>query len=143
MTHPARKKWGQNFLTDPNICRKIVGLLDYGDMIFAPTINDLAICLAYGLMNKDNLYDSLKRIILNYHNEFPITFDEIFSLMTLVKSRLTITVLMAEKQIKILHVIGLSQKNIINIIIIKNLLLSFIEIIPSVKENCLSVAAFL
>ena len=31
MTHPARKKWGQNFLTDPNICRKIVGLLDLND----------------------------------------------------------------------------------------------------------------
>lgn len=79
---------------------KIVGLLDYGDMIFAPTVNDLAICLAYALMNKDNLYDSLKRIILNYHNKFSINFDEIFSLMTLVKSRLTITVVMAEKQIK-------------------------------------------
>ena len=77
-----------------------MGLLDYGDMIFAPTINDLAICLAYALMNKDNLYDSLKRIILNYHSKFSITFDEIFSLMTLVKSRLTINVVMAEKQIK-------------------------------------------
>ena len=57
-----------------------MGLLDYGDMIFAPTINDLAICLAYALMNKKNLYDSLKTIILNYHNQFPVTFNEIFSL---------------------------------------------------------------
>ena len=79
---------------------KIIGLLDYGDMIFAPTINDLAICLAYALMNKKNLYDSLKTIILNYHNQFPLTFNEIFSLMTIVKCRLTITVIMAEKQIK-------------------------------------------
>ena len=28
MTHPARKRWGQNFLTDPNTCRKIVQLLN-------------------------------------------------------------------------------------------------------------------
>lgn len=27
MKHPARKRWGQNFLTDPNTCRKIVQLL--------------------------------------------------------------------------------------------------------------------
>jgi len=79
---------------------KINGILDYGDMVFAPTINDLGICLAYALMNKKNIYESLKNIILNYHKEFQITFDEIFSLMTIVKSRLSITVVMAEKQIK-------------------------------------------
>ena len=53
---------------DPNnynlvVSNNKIGILDYGDMIFAPTINDLAICLAYALMNKNNLYDSLKRII--------------------------------------------------------------------------------
>ncbi len=78
----------------------IVGLLDYGDMIFAPTINDLSISLAYALMNKKNLFLSLKNIITNYHNVFPITSDEIFSLMTLVKCRLTITVVMASLQRK-------------------------------------------
>ena len=31
---------------------KVIGLLDFGDMIFAPTINDLAITLSYALMNK-------------------------------------------------------------------------------------------
>ena len=75
-------------------------LLDFGDMIFAPTINDLAITLSYALMNKSDLYSPLKNIILSYHNIFSITFDEFFSLMSLVKSRLTITVIMAAKQRK-------------------------------------------
>jgi len=79
---------------------KIIGLLDFGDMIFAPTINDLAICLSYALMNKNDLHSTLTNIILSYHNVFSITFDEFFSLMTLVKSRLTITVIMAAKQRK-------------------------------------------
>ena len=79
---------------------RVVGLLDYGDMIYAPTINDLAISLSYALMNKDNLYTSLKNIIISYHKIFNITFDEIYSLMTLVKARLTITVVMAEIQRK-------------------------------------------
>ena len=77
---------------------KIIGLIDYGDMIFAPTINDLAIALAYALMNQQNLYSTLKNIIKNYHQQFPITFHEFFSLMTLVKCRLIITVVMATKQ---------------------------------------------
>ena len=78
----------------------ISGLLDYGDMIYAPTINDLAVSLAYVLMNKEDLYSSLKNVVISYHKVFPITFDEIFSLITLVKARLTITVVMAEKQRK-------------------------------------------
>ena len=78
----------------------VTGLLDYGDMIYAPTINDLAVSLAYALMKKDDLYSTLKNVIISYHKIFPITFDEIFSLMTLVKARLMITVVMAEKQRK-------------------------------------------
>ena len=30
---------------------KVLGLLDYGDMIYAPTVNDLAVSLSYALMN--------------------------------------------------------------------------------------------
>ena len=79
---------------------KVVALLDYGDMIYAPTINDLAIALSYALMNKSDLYSSLVNIVTAYHDKFKISFDEIFSLMTLVKARLSITVIMAEKQKK-------------------------------------------
>ena len=77
---------------------KINGLLDYGDSIYAPTINDLAICLSYALMNKKNIYSTLKNIILEYHNQYPINEDEINSLISLCKSRLMITVVMAKKQ---------------------------------------------
>ena len=79
---------------------KVLGLLDYGDMIYAPTINDLAVSLSYALMNKNNLYATLENIIISYHKVFNITSDEIFSLMSLVKARLTITVVMAERQRK-------------------------------------------
>ena len=79
---------------------KISGLLDYGDMIYAPTINDLAVSLSYALMNKKDIYTSLKNIICSYHKIFEIKSDEIYSLMSLVKARLTITVVMAAKQRK-------------------------------------------
>ena len=79
---------------------KVSGLLDYGDMIYAPTINDLAVSLSYALMKKDNIYSTLREIIISYNTIFKITYEEIFSLMTLVKARLTITVVMAERQRK-------------------------------------------
>ena len=79
---------------------KLVGLIDYGDMIYAPTINDLAIALAYVLMKKDDLFLSLKNVIINYNKKFPISLKEIYSLITLVKCRLTITVVMASIQRK-------------------------------------------
>ena len=44
---------------------KISGLLDYGDIIYAPTINDLAISLSYALMNRDDIYTSLKNLIVS------------------------------------------------------------------------------
>ncbi|PPR45273.1 MAG: 5-aminovalerate aminotransferase DavT [Alphaproteobacteria bacterium MarineAlpha5_Bin7] len=77
---------------------KINGLLDYGDSIYGPTINDLAICLSYALMNNKNIFSTLKNIILAYHKKFPISEDEIYSLISLSKSRLMITVVMAKKQ---------------------------------------------
>ena len=77
---------------------KVNGLLDYGDSIYAPTINDLAICLSYALMNNKNIYSTLKNIISEYNNLFPIDEDEINSLISLCKSRLMITVVMAKKQ---------------------------------------------
>ena len=52
-------------------------MLDYGDSIYAPTINDLAICLSYALMNNNNIYLSLKNIISEYHKIFPINEEEI------------------------------------------------------------------
>ena len=90
--------------SDPNNYNLVIknnevnGLLDYGDSIYAPTINDLAICLSYALMNKENIYSTLRNIISEYHKKFPISDDEIYSLISLTKSRLMITVIMSKKQ---------------------------------------------
>ena len=81
-------------IKENNVC----GLLDYGDSIYSPTINDLAICLSYALMNNDNIYLTLKNIITEYNKQFSINEDEINSLISLCKSRLMITVVMAKKQ---------------------------------------------
>ena len=76
---------------------EIAGLIDYGDMIYAPIINDLAIALAYALINKANILSTLKNIIVNYFTNHLISENDIISLMTLAKCRLALTVTIAAK----------------------------------------------
>ena len=49
-------------------------------------------------MNNNNIFSTLQNIISEYHKIFSINEDEINSLISLSKSRLMITVVMAKKQ---------------------------------------------
>ena len=80
--------------------QKIVGLIDFGDSIYAPSINDLAISLSYALTQSQNLFATLQNIIGSYNKIYSINDDEIYSLFGLIKSRLVITLVMAAKQRK-------------------------------------------
>ena len=79
---------------------KIIGFIDFGDSIYAPVINDLAISLSYALMGKNNLYKSLKNIVGTYNEFYKLSDLDIYSLLALIKSRLVITLVMAAKQRK-------------------------------------------
>ena len=89
---------------DPNdynivICDKgVKGFIDFGDSLYAPVINDLAIALSYALMRSDNLYKTLQNIIRAFNNNYSLSSEEIYSLLGLIKSRLAITLVMAAKQ---------------------------------------------
>jgi len=79
---------------------KIIGLIDFGDSIYAPSINDLAIGLSYALMSSKNLFQTLTNIVGVYNDVYSISSYEIYSLLGLIKSRLVITIVMAVKQRK-------------------------------------------
>ena len=79
---------------------KIIGFIDFGDSIYAPVINDLAISLSYALMGNKNLYKSLQNIVGTYNDFYKLSDREIYSLLGLIKSRLVITLVMAAKQRK-------------------------------------------
>ena len=88
--------------------QKIVGLIDFGDSIYAPSINDLAISLSYALTQSQNLFATLQNIIGSYNKIYSINDDEIYSLFGLIKSRLVITLVMAAKQRKNILIIIIS-----------------------------------
>ena len=79
---------------------KIIGFIDFGDSIYAPVINDLAISLSYALMGAKNFYKTLQNIVGTFNEFYKLTDQEIYSLLSLIKSRLVITLVMAAKQRK-------------------------------------------
>ena len=77
---------------------KVVGLLDYGDVVYAPTVCELSVALAYSLMNCDDIIKRCLMMVRAYNDVFPLKKNEIKSISTLIASRLLITVTMAMTQ---------------------------------------------
>jgi 4-aminobutyrate aminotransferase-like enzyme/Ser/Thr protein kinase RdoA (MazF antagonist) len=87
-----------NIITDPEDPEKIVGLIDFGDMAFGRTINELAITLAYALLDADDIYAAMRRIIEGYVSEFPITEDEAELVFDLMRMRLAASVCISSRR---------------------------------------------
>ena len=74
----------------------VTSIIDYGDAIYTQTINDLAICIAYGIMNKPDVLSAAYQIVKGYNESFPLNEDELELLYILVGMRLIISVTKAE-----------------------------------------------
>ena len=79
---------------------RIAGLLDYGDSIYAPTVCELTVALAYSLMNSSNIVEKCCYMVESFQSEFPLNKSELEAISSLIASRLLITVTMAAKQKK-------------------------------------------
>ncbi len=71
----------------------IAALLDFGDMVRAPLVQDLAVAGAYLLQDApDPLSPALRHCLASYHQALPLTDTEIALLPGLMAARLLITV---------------------------------------------------
>jgi len=71
---------------------RVAGLIDFGDMVYGPTMADLAVALAYIMMGCERPLDKAAPVISAYHAEFPLTEDEIRLLYPLIAARLCLSV---------------------------------------------------
>ena len=71
---------------------KVVSIIDYGDAIYSQTINDLAVTLAYALMNLPDPLQAATEVIKGYHSNHPILEEELEVLYTLIGIRLIISI---------------------------------------------------
>ena len=75
-------------------------MLDYGDCIFAPTVCELSVALAYTLMNSNEIIDKCYYMVKEYNSIYKLNKIEIEAISTLISTRLAITVTMAAIQKK-------------------------------------------
>ena len=71
---------------------KITGFIDFGDAVYTQTINDLAILLAYAIMDTQDPLEAALDVIKGYNKNYQITEKELDCLYSLVAMRLITTV---------------------------------------------------
>ena len=72
--------------------REVAGLIDFGDMVYSQTINDLAIAAAYALMGQADPSAALCELVAGYHCERPVRDAEFAALFGLIALRLSTTI---------------------------------------------------
>jgi 4-aminobutyrate aminotransferase-like enzyme len=92
-----------------------VGLIDFGDMVHSFTVGDLAVAIAYVVLDKPNPIRAALQVVAGYHEEHPLKEDEIQALYGLVVMRLCMSVCLAAYQAR--HrpdneYLGISQRSV-------------------------------
>ena len=80
--------------------QKIVGILDFGDMVYSYTVCNLAIAIAYAILNKPDPLETAAIIVRGYHQVYPLTEAELSSLWGFVCLRLCMSICIAADQQK-------------------------------------------
>ena len=88
-----------NLLVDPESLT-VSGLIDFGDTVYSYTVGDLAIAIAYVILDKADPHAAACEIVSGYRSEFTLLQEEIDALWPLVRLRLAMSVCMAAHQLR-------------------------------------------
>ncbi len=78
--------------------QSIVGLIDFGDMVYSYTIGDLAVTIAYAILGKPDPLATAAQIVRGYQRVHSLSKDELAALFGLVTMRLCMSVCIAAEQ---------------------------------------------
>ena len=81
-----------NLLVDPADTDRIAAILDFGDMVHAPLIDDLAVAAAYQLGTDSDPLAEIIPFVAAYHAALPLRAAELELLFTLITARLVMVV---------------------------------------------------
>ncbi len=79
---------------------QVAGMIDFGDMVYGPTVADLAVALAYIMMGRDRPLDKATPVVRAYHGAFPLREAELGLLFPLIAARLCLSVCISWHQQK-------------------------------------------
>ncbi|MBS1490406.1 MAG: aminotransferase class III-fold pyridoxal phosphate-dependent enzyme [Bacteroidetes bacterium] len=77
---------------DPHVS----GVIDFGDVVHTHTVNELAIAIAYAMMNKPNPLEAACHVVRGFNRVFKLTESELKVLYTLTCARLLISITCSE-----------------------------------------------
>lgn len=89
-----------NIVVDGGAEPRVTGLIDFGDMTYGRQINELAVTLAYALLEVPDVYKSAAPLISSYAKAFPIDAQEAEVLFDLVAARLAASVCISSHRAK-------------------------------------------
>jgi 4-aminobutyrate aminotransferase-like enzyme/Ser/Thr protein kinase RdoA (MazF antagonist) len=78
--------------------QSVVGVIDFGDIVHSYTVGDLAIAIAYTILDKPDPLAAAAQVVSGYHAEYALDDDEIAALFGLVRMRLCMSVCLAAHQ---------------------------------------------
>ncbi|QCN99650.1 serine kinase (plasmid) [Azospirillum argentinense] len=81
-----------NAVVDPVGHETVTGIIDFGDALRAPLVNDLATALAYHVTTGETPFGSVVEMTRAYNAVLPLTADEVELLPDLVAGRLALTI---------------------------------------------------
>ena len=71
---------------------RVDSVIDYGDMVYTHTVNELAIACAYAMMGKKDPLSAAKTVVAGYHQAYPLEEMELSVLFDLILMRLSMSV---------------------------------------------------
>ncbi len=86
-----------NVLVDDG-SQRVTGIIDFGDLVFSHTVNNVAIAMAYVALRADDPLAAAASVLRGYHQAFPLTEAEVQVLFSLVRMRLAVSACIAADQ---------------------------------------------
>ncbi len=81
-----------NVLVFPNAPDEIAGIIDFGDAVQAPLVNDLAVAAAYQMTKAGHPLEGPGHMVAGFHAVLPLEPEEIAVLFDLIATRMVLTV---------------------------------------------------
>jgi 4-aminobutyrate aminotransferase-like enzyme/Ser/Thr protein kinase RdoA (MazF antagonist) len=72
--------------------RKVVSVIDFGDMHETVTVSEIAIAAAYAILGKENPLCAAAEVVAGYHHAFPLAETELQIFYPLIGTRLAVSV---------------------------------------------------
>ena len=92
-----------NLLRANTVSQDVAGLIDFGDMVHAPVINDLAVmATSFHRPGVEDL-DTVENLLIGFHQKHPLSNTEVSLLWDAMTLRVLITILLSDIKLNMIH----------------------------------------